>query len=51
MGIGIGADGLSYHGLDGAMSRYGFAHKDLEDAASLMIIELNNAQELVGIVQ
>jgi len=51
MGIGIGADGLSYNGLDEAMSRYGFAHKDLEDAASLMIIELNNAQELVGIVQ
>ena len=51
MGIGIGTDGLSYHALDEAMSRYGFTRKAFEDAMALLVQELNNARELVGIVQ
>ena len=51
MGIGGGTDGLSYHGLDEAMSRFGFTHKDYEEAMALLFRELDNARELVGIVQ
>ena len=51
MGIGLGTDGLSYHGLDEAMSRYEFTHRDFEGAMTLLVKELNNARELVGIVQ
>jgi putative nucleotidyltransferase with HDIG domain len=51
MGIGIGTDGLSYHALDEAMSRYGLTRKAFEDAVALLVQELNNARELVGIVQ
>ncbi len=51
MGIGIGTDGLSYHALDEAMSRYGITHEAYEDAMLLFVQELNNAREIVGIVQ
>jgi putative nucleotidyltransferase with HDIG domain len=51
MGIGYGADGLSYHGLDEAMSRFGFTHKDFEEAMTLLFAELDSARELIGIVQ
>jgi putative nucleotidyltransferase with HDIG domain len=51
MGIGWGTDGLSYHGLDEAMSRFGFTHKDFEEAMSLLFTELDSARELIGIVQ
>jgi putative nucleotidyltransferase with HDIG domain len=51
MGIGYGTDGLSYHGLDEAMSRFGFAHKDFEEAMSLLFAGLDGARELIGIVQ
>jgi len=51
MGIGWGTDGLSYHALDEAMSRFGFAHKDFEEAMSLLLTELDSARELIGIVQ
>ena len=51
MGIGYGTDGLSYHGLDEAMSRFGFSHKDFEEAMNLLFTELDSARELIGIVQ
>ena len=51
MGIGGGTDGLSYHGIDEAMSRYGFTKEDFEEAMALLFRELDNARELVGIVQ
>ena len=51
MGIGLGTDGLLYHGLDEAMSRFGFTHKDFEEAMALLVKELDSARELVGIVQ
>ena len=51
MGIGNGTDGLSYHGLSEAMSRFGFTNKDFEEAMSLLFTELASAQELIGIVQ
>jgi len=51
MGIGSGTDGLSYHGLDEAMSRFQFTHKDFEEALTLLFAELNSARELIGIVQ
>jgi putative nucleotidyltransferase with HDIG domain len=51
MGIGYGTDGLSYHGLDEAMSRFDFTNKDFEEAMSLLFAELDGARELIGIVQ
>ncbi len=51
MGIGLGTDGLSYHGVDEAMSRFGITHKDFEDAMALLVKEMDDARELVGIVQ
>ena len=51
MGIGYGTDGLSYHGLDEAMSRFGFTNKDFEEAMTLLFAELDSARELIGIVQ
>jgi putative nucleotidyltransferase with HDIG domain len=51
MGVGYGTDGLSYHGIDEAMTRFGFTNKDFEDAMSLLFIELDGARELIGIVQ
>jgi putative nucleotidyltransferase with HDIG domain len=51
MGIGLGTDGLSYHEFDEAMIRFGFTHKDFEEAMTLLLTELNSAQELIGIVQ
>jgi putative nucleotidyltransferase with HDIG domain len=51
MGIGVGTDGLSYHGLDKAMSWFGFTNKDFEEAMTLLFAELDNACELIGIVQ
>ena len=51
MGIGWGTDGLSYHALDEAMSRFGFTHKEFEEAMTLLVTELDSARELIGIVQ
>jgi putative nucleotidyltransferase with HDIG domain len=51
MGIGIGTDGLSDHMLDEAMNRLGFTNKDFEEATTLLFAELDNACELIGIVQ
>ncbi len=51
MGIGLGTDGLLYHGLDEAMSRLGITHKDFEGAMVLLVKEMDGARELVGIVQ
>jgi putative nucleotidyltransferase with HDIG domain len=51
MGIGCGTDGLSYHGLDEAMSRFGLTTRDFEEAMSLLYAELDSARELIGIVQ
>ena len=51
MDIGGGTDGLSYHGLDEAMSRFGFTHKEFEEAMTLLVTELDSARELIGIVQ
>jgi putative nucleotidyltransferase with HDIG domain len=51
MGIGYGTDGLSYHGLDEAMSRFDFTNKDFEESMSLLFAELDGARELIGIVQ
>ena len=51
MGIGNGTDGLSYHGLNEAMSRFGFTNKEFEEAMSLLFADLASAQELIGIVQ
>ncbi len=51
MGIGYGADGLSYHGLDEAMSRFDLKNNDFEEAMSLLLVELDGARELIGIVQ
>ena len=51
MGIGYGTDGLSYHGLDEALSRFGLTNKDFEEAMSLLFTELDSARELIGIVQ
>ena len=51
MGIGVGTDGLPYHRLDEAMSRFGFTNKDFEEATTLLFAELDNASELIGIVQ
>lgn len=51
MGIGFGTDGLSYHVRDEAMSRFGFTNKDFEEATTLLFAELDNACELIGIVQ
>jgi putative nucleotidyltransferase with HDIG domain len=51
MGIGYGTDGLSYHGLDEAMHRFGFTTRDFEEAMSLLVTELDSARELIGIVQ
>ena len=44
MGIGYGTDGLSYHGLDEAMSRFGFTNKDFEEAMTLLFAELDSAR-------
>jgi hypothetical protein len=33
------------------MSRFGFTHKDFEEAMALLVKELDSARELVGIVQ
>jgi putative nucleotidyltransferase with HDIG domain len=51
MGIGYGTDGLSYHGLDAALSRFGFSNEDFEEAMSLLVAELDSARDLIGIVQ
>jgi putative nucleotidyltransferase with HDIG domain len=51
MGIGVGTDGLSDHGLDKAMSWFGFTNTDFEEAMTLLFAELDNACELIGIVQ
>jgi putative nucleotidyltransferase with HDIG domain len=51
LGIGRGADGLAYHGLDEAMSRLGLSQKDFEESLALLVREIDNARELIGIVQ
>jgi putative nucleotidyltransferase with HDIG domain len=51
MGIGYGTDGLSYHGLDEALRRFGLTSKDFEEAMSLLFTELDSARDLIGIVQ
>ncbi len=51
MGIGSRADGLSYYGLQDALNRFGFSHKDFEEAMGLLFAELDGARELIGIVQ
>jgi hypothetical protein len=51
MGIGYGTDGLSYHGLGEALSRFGFSSKDFEETMSLLFAELDTARDLIGIVQ
>jgi hypothetical protein len=51
MGIGVGTDDLSSHRLDEAMSRFGFTNKDFEEVTTLLFTELDNACELIGIVQ
>jgi putative nucleotidyltransferase with HDIG domain len=51
MGIGVGTDGLSSQGLDEAMRWFGFTNKDFEEAMTLLFAELDNARELIGIVQ
>ena len=51
LGIGQGSDGLAYDGLDEAMKRLGLAQADFEAALARLVKELDNARELVGIVQ
>lgn len=50
LGIGRGADGLAYDGLDGALSRIGMSQQQFEGALALLVKELDNAREMVGIV-
>ena len=51
MGLSYGSDGLSYHAIDEAMSRFRFTNRDFEEAMSLLFADLASAQELIGIVQ
>jgi putative nucleotidyltransferase with HDIG domain len=51
LGIGRGADGLAYEGLDGAMNRLGLSQQDFEEALAQLVREMDTARDMVGIVQ
>jgi len=51
LGIGRGADGLAYDGADGALERLGLNRQDYEEALARLVKEMDNAREMVGIVQ
>jgi hypothetical protein len=51
LGIGRGADGLAYDGMDGALGCLGLSQKDFEEALAQLVIEMGTARELIGIVQ
>ena len=50
MGIGLGSDGLAYKGLSEVVVRLQIHRKDFEECIMLMLGELENAKELLGIV-
>lgn len=50
LGIGRGADGLAYDGLDGALGKLGLAQPDFEEALAQLVKEMDNAREMIGIV-
>ena len=51
LGIGQGSDGLAYDGLDESMKRLNLAQADFEGALARLVKELDDARELIGIVQ
>jgi HD-like signal output (HDOD) protein len=50
LGIGRGADGLAYEGLDGALDKLGLAQADFEEALARLVKEMDSAREMIGIV-
>jgi len=50
LGIGRGADGLAYDGLDGALSHLGLSQQDFEEALAQLVREMDSAREMIGIV-
>ena len=50
LGIGRGADGLAYDGIDGAMGKLGLTQPDFEEALAQLVKEMDSARELIGIV-
>jgi len=51
LGIGRGADGLAYDGVDGALGLLGLTPQDYEESLARLVKEMDNAREMVGIVQ
>jgi hypothetical protein len=51
LGIGRGADGLAYDGMDGALSRLGLSQQDFEESLAQLVKEMDTAREMIGIVQ
>ena len=51
LGIGRGADGLAYDGLDGALGCLGLSQQDFEESLAQLVREMDTARELIGIVQ
>ena len=50
LGIGRGADGLAYDGLDGALGCLKLTQQDFEEALAQLVREMDNAREMIGIV-
>jgi putative nucleotidyltransferase with HDIG domain len=50
MGIGGGTDGLAYWGLKEVIDTLKIRHKDLESGMMELLVDLENAQELISIV-
>ncbi len=50
LGVGRGADGLAYDGIDGAMGKLGLTQPDFEEALAQLVKEMDNAREMIGIV-
>jgi putative nucleotidyltransferase with HDIG domain len=50
MGIGLGSDGLAYKGISEAIVRFQLRQKDFEECIMVMLGDLENAKELLGIV-
>ncbi len=49
MGVGVGADGLSYRGKQEIMKRYGLKAKDLQVIVADFYTEYNNVQDVLGL--
>ncbi|MEA1867511.1 MAG: HDOD domain-containing protein [Thermodesulfobacteriota bacterium] len=50
MGIGGGADGLAYRGLEEVINKFGLRQRDFEESIVLLLKDLDEAKELLNLV-